>query len=163
MHCKALCFAVLALALSPFPTSALAQGTPGAAGGFRDYGGGIMLRRNDAIAQALSGYSWVYVSTYNGGAGGGMATQATATFCGGNTIHFVSEFSVSMGAGSAFGNSSSRENDAGGYEVLEDRAGNTFLHLTLTNAGDKYMHFRLQGAKLLAERNLSFTRYQRVC
>lgn len=163
MHCKAFCVAVLALALSPFPTSALAQDRPSAANPFRDYGEGIMLRRNPAIAQALSGYSWVYVSTYNGGAGGGMATQATATFCGGNTIHFVSESSVSMGAGSAFGNSSSRENDAGAYEVLEDRAGNTFLHLTLNTAGDKYMHFRLEGTKLLAGGNLPFTRYQRVC
>jgi len=149
-------FGALALALlSTQPAHAQA-------GGWTDYGGGTMLRRNEALTQALSGYSWVYVSTYNGGAGGGMAAQHRAIFCGSRSVQLYSESSVSMGAGSAFGNSSSRDSDSGLYEVLEDRAGNTFIHMVLEKNGTTFIHFKLQGAKILTE-NMTFTRYQQVC
>lgn len=131
-------------------------------GPWKDYGG-VTLRKNDTIARSLSGYSWVYLSSYNGGAGGGMATQHRMTFCASSTVVVHSESSVSMGVDGAFGNSASREDDQGAYEVLEDRAGNTVLHMTLQKNGQKYMRFLLAGAKMHAEQNLTFSRYQRVC
>lgn len=131
-------------------------------GGWTDYGGGAMLRPNAAVTQALSGYNWVYLSSYNGGSGGGMASKYVATFCGGQNIHIYTESSVSMNGGGAFGNSASQDEDAGQYEVLEDKAGNTFLHMVLQKNGSKFMHFRLQGVKFLADQSLTFTRYQRV-
>jgi len=145
------------MALLLTTSAALAQDN-----GWKDYGG-VTLRRNDGIARTLSGYSWVYLSSYNGGAGGGMATQHRMTFCANRSVIVHSESSVSMGVDGAFGNSSSREDDEGGYEVLEDRAGNTVLHMSLRKNGEKYMRFLLAGSKMHAEQNLTFTRYQRVC
>ena len=149
---------LLASAAGPVVAPANAQ-----AGGWTDYGGGTMLRPNSTVAQALSGFNWVYLSSYNGGSGGGMASKYVATFCGGQNVHIYTESSVSMNGGGAFGNSASQEEDAGQYEVLEDKAGNTFLHMVLQKNGNKFMHFRLEGAKLLAEQGLTFSRYQRVC
>jgi hypothetical protein len=68
-----------------------------------------------------------------------------------------------MNGGGAFGNSASQDEDAGQYEVLEDKAGNTFLHMVLQKNGNKFMQFRMQGVKFLADQGLTFTRYQRVC
>ena len=151
------------LAALVFSAALLASPAAAQNDGWTDYGGGTLLRRNAAVTQALSGYNWVYLSSYNGGSGGGMASKYVATFCGGLNVHIYTESSVSMNGGGAFGNSARQEEDAGQYEVLEDKAGNTFLHMVLQKNGNKFMHFRLEGVKIYAEQNLTFTRYQRVC
>ncbi len=154
---------IFALVLSAGTAGLVAPPAVAQDGGWTDYGGGTMLRRNVAVSRALSGYNWIYLSSYNGGSGGGMSSKYIATFCGGQNVHIYTESSVSMNGGGAFGNSASQEEDAGQYEVLEDKAGNTFLHMELQKNGTKYMHFRLEGTKLFAEQGLTFRRYQQVC
>lgn len=129
---------------------------------FEDFGG-VKLRQNPGIKKKLLGYSWVYVSSYNGGSSGGISETAKLTFCAPNSVAIYSESLVTMNVPGLGGNSGSSEDDNGTFAVYEDVKGNLFLRLNLNKSGDQFMHFRFLNNKIVPDNNKPFTKYQKVC
>ncbi len=129
---------------------------------FEDFGG-VKLRQNINMKSKLLGYSWVYVSSYNGGSSGGISETAKLSFCAPNFVSLSSESLVTMNVPGLGGSNGSSENDSGTFAVYEDTKGNLFLRLTLSKTGDQFMHFRFVNNKIVPDNNKPFTKYQKVC